>query len=111
MCSPISSIFRNDSRVARFRPLSLSFMSVAELYYGAHIARWGPARVGQLQDRLRKYVVLPYDYEVCRLWGDVHARRKAQGREIGPADACVAATALRFDCPLATNNGRSEVDS
>jgi predicted nucleic acid-binding protein len=107
-----SYALRGDRRAELFQPLlidrtlSLSFMSVAELYYGAYIARWGAARVERLRERLTKYVVLPYDYEVCRLWGEIRARRKAQGREIGHADAWVAATALRFACPLATNNGQ-----
>lgn len=107
-----SYVFRDDSRALPFqrflvdRTLVLSFMTVAELFYGACVGRWGARRMERLQERLRTFAVLPYDDEVCRLWGEVRAQRKSQGREIGHADAWVAATALRFDCALATNNAR-----
>jgi len=110
-----SYIFRGDPRADFFRPyilhrtLAVSFMSVAELYYGAHRDGWGPARIERLENRLKSYVVLPYDYLVCQLWGQVRAQRRAHGHEIGHADAWIAATALRHDCALATNNSRDFV--
>ena len=111
-----SYMFRGDSRADFFRPyilnstLSVSFMSVAELYYGAYADGWGVARTVRLEDSLKSYVILQYDYLTCQLWGQVKAQRQAHGHEIGHADAWIAATALRHNCALATNNTRDFVD-
>ena len=64
----VSYLFRGDTRAEYFRPyflhrtLAVSFMTVAELYYGAYKARWGTNRIVQLENHLRNYVVVPYDY-------------------------------------------------
>ena len=105
-----SYMFRDDSRADFFRPYilnmtpAISFMSVAELYYGAYRDGWGVAHIVRLEDRMNSYVVLPYDYLACQLWGQVRAQRQAHGHEIGHADAWIAATALRHNCALATSN-------
>ncbi|MCE2462496.1 MAG: PIN domain-containing protein [Dehalococcoidia bacterium] len=105
-------MLRGDSRGDFVRPfilnstLSMSFMSVAELYYGAYIDGWGAARIVRLENSLKSYAILQYDYLTCQLWGQVKAQRQAHGHEIGHADAWIAATALRHNCALATNNSR-----
>ena len=107
-----SYIFREDPQAAFFRPyllnrtLALSFMSVAELYFGAYKAGWGDRRVARLENSLKNYVVLPYDYEVARLWGWIRAEHQRQGHDISDGDCWIAATAIRHDCALATNDRR-----
>ena len=111
-----SYLFRRDTRADFFRPylthrtLAISFMSVGELYYGAYKDGWGAARIESLENHLKNFVVLPYDYLVCQQWGRVRAERRAKGREIRHADCWIAATALRHDCALATNNGKDFVE-
>ena len=110
-----SYIFRGDPRADYFRPyllrrtLAISFMSVAELYFGAYWADWGASRIGRLENQLKNYVVLPYDYAICQTWGRVRKQRRTIGREINHADCWIAATALGHDCALATNNGQDFV--
>ena len=57
--------------------LFLPFISVGELYLWAESAGWGQNRRSQLEERLRNYVVVPYDHEIARvLCAD---RRRTEG--------------------------------
>src|SRR4051794_27901028 len=58
---------------------TLSFASVAEAHFGAAHANWGPARVGQMEAAMRRYVVAPYTTDLAVLWGKL----KHQARKIG----------------------------
>jgi predicted nucleic acid-binding protein len=103
-------VFKGDSRAASYAPhlqdhrLAISFMTAAELFQWAAIRKWGPQRVSQLEASLKKYVVLPFDIELCRLWGEVRATCREAGQPISPQDAWVAATAILHDLPLVTHN-------
>ena len=79
-----------------------SFQTVAELYEGAALAGWGPAKRARLDAAIRKLVVLGPDDTVCRWWAEVRAVRRT--RPIGVADAWVAATALAYNLELVTHN-------
>ncbi len=106
-----SYIFRNDTRAQFFRPhlehktLAISFMTVAELYYGAYKSNWGSRRIAQLENVLRNYVVIPYDMEVTKLWAEIRQNCERQGTTINIADCWIAACAVRHNLALATNNG------
>ena len=107
----VSYIFNGHTQADYFRPflenktLAISFMTVAQLFYGAYHAGWGNNRLTRLENHLKNYVVLPYDYEVCLKWAMV--KRDSEGRHtIEHSDCWIAACALRHDCALATNNGK-----
>ena len=108
----VSYLFRNAAQAEFFCPyllhrtLSVSFMTVAEQYFGAYKARWGDRRITQLENHLKNYVVVPYDYRVCQQWARIRTDRRQAGRPIGLADAWHAACALVHDCALVTNNGK-----
>ena len=93
------------------RTLAVSFMTVAELYYGAMKDEWGVARMSQLESQLKNYVVLPYDYELTRQWATVRVENQRRGNDIKHADAWHAAVALHYKCALATNNYRDFKDT
>lgn len=80
-------------------------MSVAELYYGAYKAGWGVNSITRLDNAIKLYVILPYDYLVCETWAKVRRQREVKGLSMSHSDIWVAACALRHDCPLLTNNG------
>lgn len=106
----VSFIMKGDSRMELYGPylrgcrLALSFMTVAELFQWAAVRKWGSRRTAQLRKALEKYIILPADIESCRLWGAIRAKRQVNGRPISPQDAWIAATARRFQLPLATHN-------
>ena len=81
-------------------------MTVVQLYYGAFKANWGVNRLTQLENYIKNYVVLPYDFFVCQKWAQIRKQCEDDGYRIEHADAWIGACALRYDCALATNNGR-----
>jgi tRNA(fMet)-specific endonuclease VapC len=104
----VSYLMRGHTLADDYRPflqgqiLCISFMTVAELYEGARRANWGARRMLQLEAALKTYVVLPFDFAVCRHWADVRVARRAQ--PISGDDAWVAATAVNHGMPLVTHN-------
>ncbi len=106
----VSFLFKGDTRAEAYRPhlrgkiLALSFMTVAELYQWAFVRNWGPERIARLEQQLARYVIVPYDRELCWQWARICAERQRLGRPISVQDAWIAATALRHACPLVTHN-------
>jgi tRNA(fMet)-specific endonuclease VapC len=106
----VSFLFKGDSRATAYAPLlvgnrlALSFMTVAELFQWAAVRKWGARRVGQLEQALTAYLIIPSDIELCRTWGVVRASRASAGHPISPQDAWIAATALRHSLALITHN-------
>ena len=109
----LSYLLKNDTRAAFFKPylihksVAISFITVAELYYWAYVKSWGQSRITGLETRIKNYVILPYDYSLCRRWAKIRAECEAKGHPIHDDNDCwIASTALTYDCALATNNGR-----
>ena len=69
-----SYLMKEDSRGEFFkkflhhRSAAISFVTVAELYFWAYKKSWGPNRVTELENKIKMYVVLPYDYSLCQRW-------------------------------------------
>lgn len=82
----------------------ISFATVAELYKGTTKQGWGAAKIAQLETHLERTLVVPFDIELSRTCGRLLARCEQRGLTMEEFDAWIAATALRHDIPLATNN-------
>ncbi|MDQ2783792.1 MAG: PIN domain-containing protein [Chloroflexota bacterium] len=112
----VSYLFNRDTRAMLYRPYLvnnttyLSFMTVAEMHFGADRARWGDSGRHRLSVFLRGYPVVQSTPEICVLWGQITAACEHQGRRIVAADAWIAACALRYDAPLITHN-RKDFDA
>jgi len=106
----VSYLFNHDTRAALYRPhiennvAYLSFMTVAEMYFGADRAQWGQSRRHRLRVFLRGYPIVQSTPEICVLWGQITAACERKGRRIVAADAWIAACALRYDVSLITHN-------
>lgn len=91
------------------RVIVLAAQTVAELRYGALLAKWGPSRRAALERRLARARVAPVDDELA---SEV-ARVRVACRRIGHAladdhhanDLWIAATALRYRLPLVAHDG------
>lgn len=83
------------------KSLGLSFMSIAELYRWSIERAWGKKKMQQLEQMLKKYVILSCDDETCWYWAKISS---IKGRPMPSSDAWIAATALRYDTPLVTHN-------
>ncbi|MCR4318250.1 MAG: type II toxin-antitoxin system VapC family toxin [Planctomycetes bacterium] len=84
--------------------LTVSFITLGELYYGAEKANWGVRKRNDLDSLLESFVVIPFDTEIARRYGSIVAARRKIGRPISFADGWIAACAIRHDLKLITHN-------
>jgi tRNA(fMet)-specific endonuclease VapC len=105
-----SFLLKHDTRGEQYRSYlqdktpCLSFQTVAELYQWAESNGWGEKRRTQLDQWLRKFVILPYDDETARIWAQIRVECRQKGAQLSPQDAWIASSALRYKCPLITHN-------
>ena len=107
----VSYAYKGDTRFAPFAPalehkeLVVSFVTVAELRLWALIRNWSEDRRNDLLRTVREnYVMFGVDEELCRLWAELRHTGSVAGRPLPEHDAWVAATAIRLDVAIATNN-------
>ena len=85
--------------------LALSIISLAELYEGIYYAHNPIQSEAMLEDFLASdLVVLGIDEEICRIFGKERGRLRRQGQNISDLDLLIAATCLRYDLTLLSNN-------
>lgn len=117
----VSYVMKGDVLARSYKPhlqgrlLSVAFITVGELYFGAEKDGWGETRRRLLERTLRKFLVIPYDNGIARCYGRLVAERQRNGKPISPNDAWIAACAVRHGVPLVTHNskhfdGISELD-
>jgi len=107
----LSFLFNQDPvRVPRYEPhldgrvLYASFVSVAEMRFGARLRGWGPARRARLDLFLEEYSVVESTPEIGAMWAQIRADARHAGRTIERQDAWVAAVAVSLGLPLVTHN-------
>ncbi|MEZ6127856.1 MAG: PIN domain-containing protein [Planctomycetaceae bacterium] len=106
----ISFFLRHDSRAEPYRPYLegvrpvISFMTLAEIQYGAARAGWGTTRTEQMLKHLQQCIVFHETVELCRIWAQLRAEVESGGRHLSPSDAWIAATAVLLDLPLLSHN-------
>ena len=90
------------------RPLVISFVTVAELRYGAIKARWGPARRDALEERLSSLTVVASDSDLSMVHAEMRSACQSIGHglhdKIHEADRWIAATAIRFGLSLVSDD-------
>jgi tRNA(fMet)-specific endonuclease VapC len=106
-----SFLMKGDTRADFFKPylehksVAVSFITVAELYHWAYKRNWGQNKITELENKIKNYVVLPYDYSLCQQWARTYTDCENNHFLIDDHDCWIASTALFYDCALATNNG------
>jgi toxin FitB len=93
------------ARISGMR-VCVTFVTVGEFYKGAEKRGWGERRRQALEAWLRRVVVLPYDAEVAKRWGQIVARGERTGRSVAANDAWIAACCMAHNLPLLTFNRR-----
>ena len=84
---------------------AISFMTLAELYYGILKRNWSDAKRDALLAHVRQdYGIFPFDHALCVRWAEVREQSRPTGRQFSVADSWIAATALLYDAPLVTHN-------
>ncbi len=101
----------NPKRAIPYRPhlqghiIALSFITVGEQYAGylQQIVKgnWNTHHLQKLEAALRQVVIIPYDQEICKAFGDLRAHLQ---RTVAVNDLWIAACAKRHGLALVTNN-------
>src|SRR5436190_9381363 len=63
--------------------LALSFQTVAELWSWAEQNGWGEANKQGLDAFIRRFLVIPYDFDLAKTWALVTTQSKQKGRPLG----------------------------
>ena len=105
---------RESERKARWQPLLeqavwvLPFTVVAEMRFGAEVARWGARRRAVLERLIDRTGVVPPLDEVTDAYVELRAWAVRSGHGLGAkdheADRWVAAVAMASELPLATED-------
>ena len=82
--------------------LGVSVVTVAELKRGAILKHWGDRRTEELEEHIRRYIVVAIDREVAEEWARTRVRSDELGRRKSDNDLWIAATAKRLGLALAT---------
>ncbi|HEV7942814.1 MAG TPA: PIN domain-containing protein [Solirubrobacteraceae bacterium] len=90
------------------RPAFISFQTVAELRYGAIRRGWGEARMRKLDAKIHRVEVVHTGPELVALCAQLRADCAAIGHALAQrehnADRWIAATAIRIEIPLVSND-------
>ncbi len=84
--------------------LALSFQSVAELWGWAESRRWGERERRGLELFVAKFLIIPYDLELAKVWARVMEESRRVGRRFEAGDCWIVATAVHRKIPLLTND-------
>jgi len=100
----------NSAIIARRRQyreeIGVSFMTVAELYYGVFKSS-NPDKNHRLVDELLLTLhVIESDCRIERRFGEIKTQQNRQGRTVADADLLIAATTLERCSFLVTGNAR-----
>jgi tRNA(fMet)-specific endonuclease VapC len=101
---------RTDSLRAKYEPhmrgrtLALSFQSVAELWDWAEKKHWGEKARSGLDAFLRRFLVIPYDFHLAKVWARVMQAAREDGRRFESGDCWIVATAVHRAIPLLTHD-------
>lgn len=106
--SYLNHVPRTVRRVEELRPegISVSIVTVAELYEGVLNSPDPERRERALQDFLRPFPIIDLNVPICRIFGVERARLRAAGTRIQDMDLLIGATALHHDLTLLSNNRR-----
>lgn len=98
----------NYGTVWSSRVPALTFVSVAELRFGAIVSGWGQKRRSDLEAGIRRCVLLPFDDQLSTVWAELRARAPKAGLALGAKtqanDCWIAACGVYYDAPILTGN-------
>ena len=84
--------------------ISLSSITISELYYGAYKSEYKEKNLLALEHFLQPFNIVEYDLKASIEYGEIRATLERQGNVIGGLDMQIAAHARSLDMTLITNN-------
>ena len=104
--APIANAYRP---LLEGRPVIISWITAAEIRYGAALAGWGASRVQRLESRLERARIVWPGPELTDTYVELRVKATRAGHGIAhkhhEADRWIAATALWLGIPLAAHDG------
>jgi tRNA(fMet)-specific endonuclease VapC len=103
-------MYGEDNAVEKARELdesgnvSLSSMTVYELYYGVGYTDKGSGEKEKIDSVIGSKQVLPADAPVMRKAGRIDGKLSRDGEKVGQADTVIGATGVLHDRPVLTRN-------
>ncbi len=99
---------RHLRRVAELEPdgVGLSVIALAELWVGVHRVSDPVLAAQRLNAYIARFTLLSVDSDTCEIFGREKAQLLQQGNVIEDFDLMLAATALRHDLTLLSDNRR-----
>ncbi len=89
---------------------ALTFVSVAEVYFGAYSAQWGDRKMQELDARIGRMLVLPFDGELPHTCARLRTDALRLGHPLAQTqhanDLWIAACSVHYGAPLLTGNMR-----
>ena len=85
-------------------PSAISFMTAAELYYGASKSRSVSANIEVIDKFLLTVEIIQSDLAILRVYGELKARLELAGMSLADADLFIAATAIEKCEKMITGN-------
>jgi predicted nucleic acid-binding protein len=67
---------------------------------GQKLNNWGEKARQGLDGFVRRFLVIPYDYELAQVWAQVMEKSMKEGRRFEAGDCWIAATAVHRNVPL-----------
>ena len=86
--------------------IAISFMTLSELYYGAHKSQRVDENLSAISILTAKISVIESNAQICVRYGKLKVFLEKQGMIIDDADLFIAACALATEATLVTNNTR-----
>lgn len=74
--------------------LVISFQTIAELWMLAGNREWNEKHRADLADFIRRFIVIPYDYDLAKKWAQVMRASRDEKRGFEAGDCWIAATAV-----------------
>ncbi len=84
--------------------IAISFMTLSELYYGAHKSQRVNENLSAISLLTEKVSVIESNDQICARFGKLKVSLEKQGKIIDDADLFIAACALTSGATLVTNN-------
>jgi tRNA(fMet)-specific endonuclease VapC len=111
-----SYLLAKKPQAAAYGPLlrgkipALTFVSLAEVRYGALHAGWGERRLAELEASVRKCLMLPFHEELASLWARLKHDARQNGHPFAQPDHAndlwIAACGVYYGAPILTGNVR-----
>lgn len=101
---------KNDTSRAKYeqhmhnQTLAVSFQTVAELWDWAEKNKWQDRARDGLDAFVRRFLVVPYDYELAKVWARVMDAAREEGRRFEAGDCWIAATAVHRGITLLSHD-------